>query len=212
MNSSVRTFQAPSMREALERVKRELGPDAVILGTRTLAGGWPRRAGRPTAGRDHRGAADAAVAGATRTATDRGSASRTERSPPAPAAKAGLSPHLYPYYVQLVQNEVAEELAAQLVQRAAAGVLGGDAAEASTLRNALREYIARHAARGGRGEPPGRFPSAGRAGRAIGRGEDDHGGQAGSTFQAAARTAGGASVARYAPFGGPRAACADTPR
>ena len=131
------------MREALERVKRELGPDAIILGTRSLpASGLRGLAGRQRV--EITAAPPTLPSPAPRLrpeAADRPVAQRAK--PSAPDAKVRLSPQLYPYYVQLVQNEVAEELAAQLVQRAAAGLPGNDAVEAAALRNALREYIAR---------------------------------------------------------------------
>ena len=38
---NLKTYQAPSMSEALAQVKRELGRDAVIVRTRTVRGGWP---------------------------------------------------------------------------------------------------------------------------------------------------------------------------
>jgi flagellar biosynthesis protein FlhF len=50
---------------------------------------------------------------------------------------------LYPYYVHLVQNEVAEDLAAQLVQRAAGMVPKARRDDPAALRAALRACIAR---------------------------------------------------------------------
>ncbi|MEW6253627.1 MAG: hypothetical protein AB1716_23525, partial [Planctomycetota bacterium] len=52
-----------------------------------------------------------------------------------------VPPHLYPCYVQLVQQEVAEELAADIVRQVAAG-LPPDAANPVAVRAALREHIA----------------------------------------------------------------------
>src|SRR5437868_4156219 len=39
---SVHTYRAKSMREALDQVRRDLGPDASVLHTRTLSGGLLR--------------------------------------------------------------------------------------------------------------------------------------------------------------------------
>ena len=40
MNSTIRVFRAPDARAALEAIKSSLGPDAVILGTREVKGGF----------------------------------------------------------------------------------------------------------------------------------------------------------------------------
>ncbi len=131
------------MRDALELVKRELGPEAVILGTRTL----PARGLGALAGRE-RVEITAAPPGVS-TPAPRLRARPTE--PPAPAAtpdgrspaKPKLSERWYPYYVQLVQNEVAEDLAAQLVQRAAALVPDNRQDDPSALGQAIRDCIVR---------------------------------------------------------------------
>jgi flagellar biosynthesis protein FlhF len=43
MTATIRTFRAPDAREALEAIKAALGPDAVILGTREVKGGFFRK-------------------------------------------------------------------------------------------------------------------------------------------------------------------------
>lgn len=139
------------MREALERVKRELGPDAVILGTRKV-----------------RARGLVGVAGAEQveiTAAPPGANAigpRLRRKPPATAAiaveprpvattvaeaeprddKRKVPQHLYPYFVQLVQNEVAEDIAAGIVRRAVAQMPAGATDNQAAVRRALREYIA----------------------------------------------------------------------
>jgi flagellar biosynthesis protein FlhF len=162
----VRTFRAASMRAALERVKRELGPDAVILGTRSVsAAGLGRLIGREhvevsAAPADTPSPAPRLTLKAGRSATRRvaeptraqpggpGSAQHRRGVPPRPVASAdcgglpALPERVYPYFVQLVQNEVAEELAARLLQSAARGTRAGNAADGSALREALQQCIA----------------------------------------------------------------------
>lgn len=130
------------MRDALELVKRELGPDAVILGTRTLP-----PSGLGTLANRQRFEITAAPPGLSTPAPRLRGPARTPAAgtptvtdAPLPA-QASLPPHLYPYYVQLVQNEVAEDLAAQLVKQAAARITG-EAADEAAVRAALRDYIA----------------------------------------------------------------------
>jgi len=153
----VRTYRARSMPEALERVKRELGPDAVILGTRTLAAGGlgtlqgrarveitaapadtstpaPRVGGRPPAQPVGRSSSSAVGRSSSFAPLEVAGGA----SPPKPA----LPQHLYPYYVRLVQNEVAEELAARLVRQAGERVPAGRAGDDAALREALRDYVA----------------------------------------------------------------------
>ncbi len=185
------------MPEALALVKRELGPDALILGTRTLpAGGLAGLAGReqveitatgpshPNPGRESGAVvggaprmgvpatcvagsdseranpnpgrkSGAVVGGAPRTGVPATcvAGSDSERANPNPGRESGddgsvvpppdLSPLFYPYYVQLVQNEVAADLARQLVEQAAARApTAGDARWA--LQAVIREFIASH--------------------------------------------------------------------
>jgi flagellar biosynthesis protein FlhF len=120
------------MRDALERVKRELGPDAVILGTRTVSGAGLR---------GQRVEITASPPGLVSPAP------RATPAPPGPVASRS-APHgpgsmpgpLYPHYVELVQQEVAEDLAAQIVQHAAARSAG--ASDPAAIRTAIRAYIA----------------------------------------------------------------------
>jgi flagellar biosynthesis protein FlhF len=140
------------MREALEQVKRDLGPDAVIMSTRTiparLPGARPRVEVSAAPGRQiplprREGAGGGFVSAPSRAKSRLGREPEKEagrgRKPPAPP----VAPHLYPYYVHLVQSEVAENLAAQLVRQAAAQVPQGSGSQPDALRQALRECIAR---------------------------------------------------------------------
>ena len=150
MSYNVRTFRAPSMPEALAAIKRELGPSAVILGTRQLPTegmkGWARRqrvevtvappdthSPAPRAGT--RLPATAPAPTATHPSTQGKKPPEVAR-PPVPKA-------LYPHYVQLVQNDVAEELAARLVREAAKGLSSDERTNRSALADAVRDYIAR---------------------------------------------------------------------
>ncbi len=132
------------MREALELVKRELGRDAVILGTRTLpAGRLGALTGRQLV--EITAAPAGPTAGAPRLKGSRPEPSVAVAEPPACEARARpqLPEHLYPYYVRLVQNEVAEELARRLVQAAAGQVPGAQQADPEAIRAALCRYVAR---------------------------------------------------------------------
>jgi flagellar biosynthesis protein FlhF len=118
------------MREALARVKRDLGADAVILGTRSLpAGGVGGLVGRErveiTAAAPETPARGPRIANGTRRATG---------VPPLPE-------DVYPYYVQLVRSEVAEELALRVVQEAAVAAGGDKTAE--RFREKMRAAIMR---------------------------------------------------------------------
>ncbi len=143
MSYNVRTYRARSMPEALERVKRELGPDAVILGTRTLPAGAlgalksRARVEITAAPADGRRWASGEVG------KPREGALPTSPPPHVPTSPPALPQHLYPYYVQLVQQEVAEELATRLVQQAAADLPPASAGDEAALRAALCDYIAR---------------------------------------------------------------------
>ncbi len=140
------------MREALEAVKREVGPDAVILGTRSLpAGGMGALARRQRV--------EITVALSASTAPPPRPTPTTKPphcpTPPSAAAPAANTPqpsvpeHLYPYYVKLVRSEVAEELAAQLVLRAAQRLSSaGDDAD-GVLRDTVRMFIKDNAPSGG---------------------------------------------------------------
>ncbi len=120
------------MREALTRVKRELGEDAVILGTRSCSragiGGLIRREGVEIT---------AAPPGAGSSPPRRAESAREEAKPPT------LPKHVYHYYQRLVENEVAGELALRLVRRAATLVRGDGASGAGALQDVLRHAIAK---------------------------------------------------------------------
>lgn len=124
------------MPEALALVKRELGPDAVILGTRTLT---PKGIGRLA-----RRARVEITAAPPETVTP------APRLGPRPKGSAQVcSDELRPYYTKLVQNEVAEELAARLVRQAEAQARDTNKPPAECLRAALRAFIARAVPTGG---------------------------------------------------------------
>lgn len=150
------------MPEALAAVKRALGTNAVILGTRTLAdGGWPgwRRRDRveitaappETSTRAPRVRAAAARATPRSGPMPRSDVSAADEQPAAgspsaaeaPPEPAALPPTLYPCYVQLVQNAVADELAERLVRQAADDERAHGHPDAAALRTAVGRYIAR---------------------------------------------------------------------
>lgn len=186
MSYNVRTFRAKSMPEALAAVKRELGSEAIILGTRYLPaeglGGLARRqrveitaappgavSPAPRIGGASRGTQAAAPRAATPQATQRGARSpgvaadadrraaefvpadfpvlrpstpayTAQAAPAARTPESSLSPEQYNEYVRLVQNEVAEELAQDLVRKA--GAARGVGAKAGDLRAALQALVA----------------------------------------------------------------------
>ena len=125
----VRTFQASSMPEALARVKRELGDQAVILGTRSC----PPKGVAALLGRS---AVEITAAPAPALS-----------SPPVPAARpeteqAALPEYVYPYYRKLVEKEVAEQLALRLARQVGRRVGPHGATDARALQRALRRSIA----------------------------------------------------------------------
>lgn len=130
MTEKIRTFQAPSMPEALAAVKREMGPEAVILGTRSvspqgLRGLVARRYVEITAGPP-----DAA------------------HLPPRAARRGedeldGLPESVRDYYTRLVGNSVSEEIARRLASRIAGrGGSGVSAATPEKLRARLERFVA----------------------------------------------------------------------
>lgn len=153
----VRTFHAKSMPEALAQVKRAFGDDAVILGTRTrevsgLGGVWGRNRVEITAG-----PADvASPAPRARRSSKAGqpvapvSERRDKGVAPGPSGMsktAGpvsnrsdahaneLPDEMVAYCERLVQNDVARQLALQVVQQASDGTRGNlDAVEAEMRR------------------------------------------------------------------------------
>jgi flagellar biosynthesis protein FlhF len=159
------------MREALAAVKRALGADAVILGTRTVPGGGLKRLlGQSQVEID---AVRGSARGSASTARPREAERRSQQplrraarsAAPVPRA-ASMPDDLHALYVELVQNEVAEELAQRIVRDAArrsiaarlapgalrgggglwrgdADVREGSAPSAVALRGALRDAVAR---------------------------------------------------------------------
>jgi flagellar biosynthesis protein FlhF len=150
----VRTFQAPSMREALARVKREFGDDAVILGTRSCArAGISGLLGRPgveitAAPAGAAASLRAGTEGRRQEGTEAPRHEGTEEGVPIPNRQSLVAPpslpkHVYHYYRQLVENEVADELALRLVRRAATLARGGGAPRPGALQDVLRHAIAK---------------------------------------------------------------------
>jgi flagellar biosynthesis protein FlhF len=150
------------MREALELVKRELGSDAVIFGTRSApAGALGRLVGRDvveitaapahavaTPGRPGRtDATSAPPARANRGPTNLPTAAAPQRpvaaDSPTSAAPPTLPEDVYPYYTRLVQNEVAADLAGRLLAAAARTMPAHVRQDPSALSAVLRRCIAR---------------------------------------------------------------------
>ncbi len=128
------------MPEALAVVKRELGPGAVILGTRQLPPtgtlGWARRM------RVEITAAPAeSVSPAPRAAPASVSKPKPIAAPPPPAPPKAPEA-LYPYFLNLVQQDVTAELAGRIVKHAAARLPGGQAPTREQCVEAIRLQIA----------------------------------------------------------------------
>ncbi|MFN0138137.1 MAG: AAA family ATPase, partial [Phycisphaerae bacterium] len=130
------------MPEALARVKQELGPEAVILGTRTLPAGSIRglvgktaveiTAALPTG--------ESPAPRATRqTRVPAPPTPSADRVGPPSASAPAIPDQLLPYYTRLVQCEYSEQLAAKLVQNAA--MLGG-AGDPRRTREIIGKLIA----------------------------------------------------------------------
>lgn len=165
--SDERRFKAATMRAALELVKSELGPHAVILKTGQLSADAPGSGGRrwieivaapsggatprprpakPRSAENRGNAAPASLAAAprgTRAADVTVAARRDARGSDTPAAlpaapAAEPPPALREAYVRLVQNEVGEELAKRIVK--AVGTTAERDPEA--LRSALQRCVA----------------------------------------------------------------------
>ena len=134
------------MAEALALVKRELGPEAVILGTRDLAGErlppWARKL---------RVEISAAPPGVASPAPRLRAARRPPAAEPAPdpPPATGVPPRpdvpeqLYPYYVELIKREVAHELAEHLLRHVSEQLPPGQPAGEDTVRAALRHQVER---------------------------------------------------------------------
>jgi flagellar biosynthesis protein FlhF len=119
------------MPEALAQVKRELGDQAVILGTRSCPG-----------------KGIGALTGRSRVEITAAPPAAAAFSPPqvraaGPAAgPAALPAYVYPYYRKLVENEVAEQLALRLARQVGAQVGASGVADARVVQEALRHAIA----------------------------------------------------------------------
>ncbi len=120
------------MPEALARVKRELGEQAVILGTRSCPQkGVGALLGRPAV------EITAALPNAGDISPSPGRASRPGAGPPK------LPEHIFPYYRKLVENEVAEQLAMRLARQAGALQPGHAPGNKSSLQRVMRQTIAK---------------------------------------------------------------------
>lgn len=141
MTGEVRTFRAATMPEALATVKRELGPDAVILGTRQLpptgALGWARRMRvEITAARGE------TASPAPRTARVAGAPPAAAPAEPVTPPPPRLPEALYPYYLKLVQQQVSAELAELVVKLAASRLPAGEVPTGAQCAEAVRTQIA----------------------------------------------------------------------
>jgi flagellar biosynthesis protein FlhF len=141
------------MPEALALVKRELGPEAVILGTRTLpAGRLGRLVGRdqveitaalqdctgPTPNNVRQRAQSDRVVPVSPAQPRRAS---TKPSGPRAAAPPAIPEQVYPYYVRLVQQELGEELARRVLESALARVPRGARPDPAVVDELLRETL-----------------------------------------------------------------------
>lgn len=140
------------MPEALALVKRELGPEAVILGTRTLpAGRLGRLVGRDqveiTAARQNSSGPPRGSVG-RRGPSERDTANstpaqrpRTTPSGPRSDGPPAIPEQVYPYYVRLVQQELGEELARRVLESALAHLPRGAPPDPATVDELLRETL-----------------------------------------------------------------------
>ena len=119
------------MREALAGVKRELGPDAVILGTRSCRGGGLS------------GLIGATGIEITAAPPEVGPQPRSGKTPAgAPASRTRVPSAVLPFYQELVQSEVAEDLAQRIASEAAGRAQQAGSNGADAIRTVLRETIA----------------------------------------------------------------------
>ncbi|MCH7525884.1 MAG: flagellar biosynthesis protein FlhF [Planctomycetes bacterium] len=182
--TDLQTIRAKTMAEALVEVKRRLGPDAVILHTRTVRhrgvlGHGGRRLveitaaretfplpGSSAGGRFPRGAgADGVVEGAPEAmplvaqGSARGGADLTSVSTELKALKSTVvdlvretqalrcpcpeagSEQLRQVYQQLIESQVAEDIAGQLVRRVRATLSPEDLEKSSAVRTCLASYV-----------------------------------------------------------------------
>lgn len=119
------------MADALAKVKAEFGPDAVILGTRTLEAG-------PLGSLVQRPRVEI-------TAAPAGQAPARQPKPPSAAAPPSpanaIADVALPFFRKLVENEVADQLAARIVQQASLPFRDRQPAP-DALRDAVRRTIA----------------------------------------------------------------------
>jgi flagellar biosynthesis protein FlhF len=121
------------MREALALVKRDLGEDAIILGTRSCPRG-------PMGNLLGRSAVE--ITAAPPDAVN--APPRRAQPQSSPARPPALPEQVYPYYQQLVQNEVAEQLALRLARQAGAFARQTrHGRDPKALHDVLRRMIAR---------------------------------------------------------------------
>lgn len=128
---NIRTFRAASMPEALAQVKRAFGADAVILGTRAIK---PDGIGRLVRREwvEITASPDRAPRATPRPAPER----------PSPERPVALPEHVHRYYRQLVENDVAHEIAERLT-RATLGPAGAAPRTEAQTRRRLQQLIAR---------------------------------------------------------------------
>lgn len=163
MTDKVKTIRAASMPEALAKVKAALGPDAVILGTRTLGGEGVSRLMRRE--RVEITAAPAGVASGVQRGGDAsglkarvtgGSGSRTRASggiATSIRANGGsgadgrsselAADALESYFQRLTRNDVGRELARRILSEASRELPGGVKLSEPVVAEALRRHIAR---------------------------------------------------------------------
>lgn len=132
-------FRAATHSEALAQVKQALGPEAVILSTRTV----------PAAGPAERPLIEVTAAASGVPATRAGRAEprlKAQRSPMraaasrAPLQAPAAAPAIQDLYTRLVQNEVAQELAERLLREAQdAGARPADVQQ--RLRTLIRDLL-----------------------------------------------------------------------
>jgi len=120
------------MPEALAQVKQELGDQAVILGTRSCP---PKGIGALV------GHSRVEITAARPTAPRSSRAGQSVSS--AATGAGGLPSQVYPYYRELVESEVAEELAVRLARQVGNQVGVAGLGDARSIQQALRQSIAK---------------------------------------------------------------------
>jgi flagellar biosynthesis protein FlhF len=142
LNGKIRTFRAANMPAALARVKKELGPDAVILGTRTLRGdGVGRLIGAATV-EITAAPGTTPMAGAADRPARPGAAEPAQTPAPNPSPAPPVSPALRAYYIDLLQKEVAAEIAERLIESLRATLEADARPDRATVHLALKRLIA----------------------------------------------------------------------